>query len=531
MSARRFDPRLLAPAWDPSRAAPRLRLSVLLALAIPLAAWYFGWLLQPERIGHPALYGLLVAAELFNLAQAAGFWWTLRGANRPQRAVAPRRGATVDVLIPVYDEPVEVVGPTVMAACRMRGRMRVHLLDDGGRDELLELARRHGARYVRRHDHAGAKAGNINFALRRTEAPFVLVLDCDHVPRAEMAERLLEPMSDDRVAFVQSPQYYGNSRRGGIAAAAWAQQALFFGAISRGKAGHGAMFCCGTNVLFRRTALESGGGFPTDSVTEDFELSVRLHERGWETRYVAEVLATGLGPEDMASYVSQQQRWARGCLGAIRSVLRARLPRRLRLQYLLSSMYFLSGWTLLAYMSFPVIRILTGAQPIAAASADQFLVHFAPYFACALAAVAVAGTGAYTFAGFALAAAGFWIHIQATVRALLRRPARFVVTPKLGAATRQPRAAAPALAVIAVLGAVSAYGLIESRSPATLNNVAFALLHVTVLSCGAWAALTRRRPETGEAVDRGDRTGAAATAVERPPAAATAAPAVEGEPG
>jgi cellulose synthase (UDP-forming) len=272
------------------------------------------------------------------------------------------------------------------------------------------------------------------------------------------------------------------------------------------------MFCCGTNVLFRRTALESVGGFPTDSVTEDFELSIKLCERGWESRYVPEVLATGLGPEDMSSYVSQQQRWARGCLGAIGSTLRARLPGRTRLQYLLSSMYFLSGWTLLAYMSFPVIRILTGAQPIAEATADQFLFHFAPYFGVALATVAVAGAGAYTFAGFALAAASFWIGIQATIRALLSRPARFVVTPKRGAAQRQPRAVAPALVAIALLIGVCAYGLAMSRSPGTLNNIAFALLHVTVLGCGAWGALTRRRTEGTRSLRGGDDAAPTATA-------------------
>jgi cellulose synthase (UDP-forming) len=161
-------------------------------------------------------------------------------------------------------------------------------------------------------------------------------------------------------------------------------------------------------------------------------------------------------------------------------------------------MYFLSGWTLLAYVTFPIVRILTGMQPIAEASADQFVLHFAPYFGVALATVAMAGAGAYTFAGFALAAASFWIHVQAGLRALLRRPARFVVTPKRGEARRQPRAVAPTILLIAVLVGVSVYGLVESRSPGTLNNVAFALLHVTVLSCGIAAALRRPRAASEE---------------------------------
>ena len=165
---------------------------------------------------------------------------------------------------------------------------------------------------------------------------------------------------------MQTPQYYANWDRGEVPGAAWGQQALFFGPIARGKDGHDAMFCCGTNVVFRRAALEQVGGFPADSVTEDFELSIRLHELGWRSRYVPEVLAHGLGPEDMASYVSQQQRWSRGCLSALPAVLRSSLPLRLKVQYALSASYFLSGWTVLVYMTFPVVRLLTGAQPLAA---------------------------------------------------------------------------------------------------------------------------------------------------------------------
>jgi endo-1,4-beta-D-glucanase Y len=316
------------------------------------------------------------------------------------------------------------------------------------------------------------------------------------------------------MAFVQTPQYYADAPEGGVAAAAWAQQALFFGAIARGKDGHGAMFCAGTNVVFRRRALEDVGGFPEDSLTEDFALSVHLHERGWRSAYVPEVLAQGLGPQDTASYVSQQQRWARGCLGGIAAVVRSGLPLRLRVQYLLSAMFFLSGWTVLIYMTFPVVRILGGQQPLAGSTADQFLIHFVPYFGASLLTVAVAGAGAYTFQAFALAAANFWIHLQATVTTLLRRRGRFVVTPKEGQAGAQPRAVWPALLVLVVLLATAWRGLVADRSPATLNNVAFTALHVTVLATGVAAALTPGPGRRARRVLRGAiATGGAAAAV------------------
>jgi cellulose synthase (UDP-forming) len=494
------DTRLRSPAW--SAGSPgrhhRLRVRLLIVITLPLTLFYFTWLLQPDRIGNPVMYAILVAAEVFNVVQALGFWWTCQAERSRKPLALPGDPPTVDVFIPVYDEPVSVVGPTVVAATHLRGAIvRVYLLDDGKNPDMARLARRFGAGYITRPDNKGAKAGNINHALGKTNGEFVLVLDCDHVPDQRFLQATLGYTSDERVAFVQTPQYYANAAEGDVQAAAWAQQALFFGAIARGKDGQGSMFCCGTNVVFRRSALLDVGGFPEDSVTEDFQLSIRLHERGWRTAYVPEVLASGLGPEDMSSYVSQQQRWARGCLSALPTALRARLPFRQKVQYALSASFFLSGWTVLIYMSFPILRILTGEQPLAGTSADQFLLHFGPYFGFALYTVALLGGGTYSFRAFALQSASFWIHIQASLRTLLRRPGRFVVTPKQGALVRQPRAVVPALLMIAVLVGVAVYGLTRDRSPATLNNVAFAALHITVLATGVGPALrvARRRTE------------------------------------
>lgn len=502
------DPRFDTPVWSPERGADN-KVRGLAVLGVPLALWYFTWLLHPGRVGHPVLYVLLVTAELYNLVQAAGFWWTCSKA-RSRAAAAPADPSTeVDVFIPVYGEEADIVEPTVAAAVRMRGaRVRVSLLDDGGSDEMESVASRHGAAYVRRRERTGAKAGNINHALARTSAPFVAVFDCDHVPNESFVEHTLGHFADPKIAFVQTPQYYANGHAGGVAGAAWAQQALFFGPIARGKDGHGAMFCCGTNVVYRRRALEDAGGVPEESLTEDFELSIRLHERGWETAYVPRVLASGVGPEDMASYVTQQFRWARGCLSALPRILRSSLPARLRLHYVLSAMFFLSGWTLLVYMTMPFVRLVWGAQPLAGTTANQFLAHFAPYFAVALGGVAVAGGGTYTFEAFATTSSSFWVHIRASLSVLLRRKGRFVVTPKRGTARRQPKAVAPALAVVAVLATAAIWRLLQDRGPATLNNVAFVALHVTVLLAGAWPALS------------GSRQGAASEPTEREPATA-----------
>ena len=494
------DLRLEPVRWQPvidRRVVRRVRLLVLANVA--LAVWYFGWLVRPDRIGNPLLFALLLLAEAFNLLQAVGFWWTV-SRRRPragptQNDIGDRADADVDILIPVYNEPLDVVEMTIAAATRLHGaRVRVAVLDDGKRSALARIADRYGARYLRRGVNTGAKAGNLNHALARTDAEFVVVLDCDHVPGPRLLAATLPHFRDDQVGFVQAPQYYANADATPVAAAAWAQQSLFFGPIACGKGRIGAMFCCGTNVVFRRAALDAAGGFPEDSITEDFELSARLHAAGWQSRYVPEVVARGLGPEDMASYVSQQQRWAKGCLSTLPNLLRSKLAWKLRLQYLLSASYFLTGWTILIYMTLPVVRIFTGAQPLAGASADQFLLHFAPYFATALLTVATVGAGCYTYSAFCLATASFWIHVQATITTVLRRKQRFVVTPKRGSAQRQPRAVLPALVAMAILLSAVAIGMSRPWSPAMLNNVSFAALHLIVLGTGVAPAFRRRAP-------------------------------------
>jgi cellulose synthase (UDP-forming) len=492
------------PVWSPTNRwrSTRRKILLLLPLDVAFSIWYFTWLLSPQRVGNGLLYGLLVAAEVFNLVQAVGFWWTAARAGSPPAPPIPT-GLDVDVLIPVYNEAVEVVEPTIAAARRLAGSAGVTVVvcDDGDRDEMAAVARRYGARYLRRPEHTGAKAGNLNHALRHTTSALVAVFDCDHVPDRDFLQKTIGHFADRRIAMVQTPQYYANAGDNPVAGSAWSQQALFFGIIARGKAATGSMFCCGTNVVFRRDALESVGGLPEDSVTEDFALSIELQERGWRTAYVPEVLASGLGPEDMASYVSQQQRWARGCLGAIPRAVRSRLPVRRKLQYLLSSIFFLTGWTYLVYMALPAVRILSGQQALAGATASQFLAHFVPYFGFSMLTLAVAGQGSYTFGAFALMEASFWTHVSATVSTVLRRPGGFVVTPKVGAAGRQIGAVVPALLALAVLLGAALDGLYNSRSPATLNNVAFAGLHICVLMVGIWPAIHGVRPAAARQAD------------------------------
>ena len=138
----------------------------------------------------------------------------LRVSERVRERKAPSQRVAVDVFVPVYKEPVDIVDLTVAAAAGLRGaEVRVWVLDDGNDDAMRDLAARYGVGYIRR-DGAQGRQGRATSTTRSTltDAPFIAVFDSDHVADPAFLEATLGYMEDPVVAFVQTPQYYANAR-------------------------------------------------------------------------------------------------------------------------------------------------------------------------------------------------------------------------------------------------------------------------------------------------------------------------------
>ncbi len=245
---------------------------------------------------------------------------------------------SVDVFVPTYDEPVEVVKATLVAATAMDypGAFQVHLLDDGGTWEkchdpdplkaarareraraLRELCAATGARYLTRRDNRHAKAGNLNAALTRTSGELVLVLDCDHIPTVDFLRHTAAHFAaDERLFLVQTPHFFVTpdpiEKNLALFNRMPAENDMFYEAIQPGLDFWESSFFCGSAALLRRQALEEIGGFSGISVTEDAETALSLHERGWRSRYLLKPMISGLQPETFTSFVKQRIRWAQG---------------------------------------------------------------------------------------------------------------------------------------------------------------------------------------------------------------------------
>jgi cellulose synthase (UDP-forming) len=169
----------------------------------------------------------------------------------------PPDGATVDVFITTYNEPVELVMATAVAARDIRYPHRTWVLDDGDRAELRRAVEDAGVGYITRGDDwvdrpRHAKAGNLNNALFKTDGEFLLILDADQIPDPAILDRTLGYFADEQVALVQTPQYFTNVPD---ADPLGSQAPLFYGPIQEGKDGWNAAFFCGSNAILRREAL------------------------------------------------------------------------------------------------------------------------------------------------------------------------------------------------------------------------------------------------------------------------------------
>jgi len=200
----------------------------------------------------------LVIAETYSLIDVMLFGLTVWNLKIRKPPPAAPDDATVDVFITTYNEPLDLVLTTALAAKKIRWPHSTWILDDGNRPEMRELAESHGIGYVTRSSDwtpdmpRHAKAGNLNNALMLTSGEYLLILDADQIPEPDILDKTLGYFNDDKVALVQTPQYFINVPADDPLGS---QAPLFYGPIQQGKDGWNAAFFCGSNAILRREAL------------------------------------------------------------------------------------------------------------------------------------------------------------------------------------------------------------------------------------------------------------------------------------
>jgi cellulose synthase (UDP-forming) len=503
------------------RAIDRVILGVLVGAGLVSVAHLADWWFRASHVGEPLLFALLSIAFWYGISRIVLGWVNVLALRRPAAgAMLPH----VEVAIFVTSspgEPIEMFEVTLAACARLRHAHTTYLLDDTGDPRFAELAARHGAVRMELCGVPGAKAGKINRALERTDEPFILVLDPDHVPFPEFLDRVLGHFDDPRVGFVQVAQAYYNQSRSFTAAGAAEQTYAFYGPGLMGLYGHDASVAIGANCTFRRSALASIGGHAI-GLAEDLLTAIRLHAAGWRSVYVPEIVSRGLVPEDLGAFFTQQLKWSRG----VYELFFAELPRRVRglrwrqrLSYLTIATYYACGITTAMYLLIPYLYLWTGRQP-ARMPAAEFIVALLPVGVIGAVIYVYtqrwlcdrAGERGWHWRGLLLKIACWHVYLAGTVLAILRMDVPYVPTPKRAARGRFWRLAWPSLALIALFTVtlvrvlytrlrLTPEGALELGAEATWSMVAFAAMPVLSAAGALYAAFEARHPPRTAAWD------------------------------
>ena len=401
---------------------------------------YSAFLLNPSHRGDVIPYVLVLIAESVLVFHALLSMWTIlagatdprdfdyyrthsklfaRGSTGPQSQwpfLIKGSECTVDVFITTYGEDIDVIRKTVIAAMGMRGLHHTWVLDDGKSDEVRDLTAELGARYVRRLSSGGAKAGNINHALTLAKGQYFAILDADFVPDESFLVETVPFFIDSHVAFVQTPQTFGNLHTT-VARGAGYMQAVFYRFIQPGRNRFNAAFCVGTNVLFRRAAIDDVGGIYTDSKSEDVWTSILLHERGWRSVYIPDVLAVGEAPESIEAYSKQQLRWATGGF-EIMLTHNPLSPRRTlttdqRIQYFVTGTFYLTGIAPMILLLVPAFEIYFDLRPMTVSvSVLSWFLYYAGFYVMQI-LLAFYTLGSFRWQTLTLAMVSFPIYVKA----------------------------------------------------------------------------------------------------------------------
>ena len=381
-----------------SKTPGRLSTLAMIVLSISASSRYIYWRLT-DTIGFThwmdAAFGYgLVLAELYAFAVLLiGYFqtaWPLQRRPVPMPADVST-WPSVDIFIPSYNEPLEVVRQTVFSAMSQDWpvvRLHVYVLDDGRRTEVREFCEELGVGYLIRDNNHHAKAGNINAALKVTHSEYIAIFDCDHIPTRSFLQVCMGWFfKDTNLVMLQTPHVFFSpdpfERNLDTFHRMPNEGELFYGIVQDGNDLWNASFFCGSCAIIRRKELLEVGGIAVETVTEDAHTALKLSRLGYNTAYLEVPQAAGLATESLSGHVGQRIRWARGMAQIARTdnpLFGKGLHFGQRLCYLNAMLHFFYGLPRLVFLTAPLAYLLFGAH-VFQASALMITAYALPHLA------------------------------------------------------------------------------------------------------------------------------------------------------
>lgn len=320
---------------------------------------------------------------------------------------------TVDVLIPTYNEPEKMIEDTLLASLGFdypKHKFNVHILDDGGTDQkcndsnptkakqarerrknLQAFCDRVGAIYLTRERNIHAKAGNLNSALAHIHGDLLLILDTDHIPAPQFLQRTVGCfLKDEKMFLVQTPHAFYNAdpieRNLRTTGVTLSENDMFYKYIQKGNDFWESAFFCGSAAVLKRKYIDELGGIAGETITEDAETAIKLHDRGYRSAYIDEPMVRGLQAESFDSLVLQRVRWTQGMV-QIFLLKNPFLSKKLRwyqkISYTSASFFWFFAYSRIIFLTAPLFYLFGGLK-VYNATGVEVLAYVIPHMYMAI---------------------------------------------------------------------------------------------------------------------------------------------------
>ena len=323
--------------------------------------------------------------------------------NHPLPEIEDDEYPEVDIFIASYNEPAELLRKTINGCKHLKypdkSKVHIWLCDDNRRAYMRELAESMGIGYFDRPDNKGAKAGNLNNALKQTSAPYVVTLDADMIVKSDFllktipyfvyVEKCNQNVKENQkrhLGLLQSPQCFYDADV--FQHALYSEnnipneQDFFYRSIEVGKTTTNSVIYGGSNTVLSRQALLDIGGFYTETITEDFATGLLIESAGYLSLGIPEPLASGQTPHTFKEHIKQRTRWGRGVINTAKKLKifrRKELNLSQKLSYWSSYIYWFSPVKNFIYVLSPLM-FATFMIPVFKCNWLELLVFWLPMF-------------------------------------------------------------------------------------------------------------------------------------------------------
>lgn len=312
--------------------------SVTLICSIMYLTWRGVFTLPFNRSIFELIYGiLLLLSEILSTLTAFILIWNKSTFKKiPEISITSKDVfPDIDILIATHNEATDLLYKTINACTFMaypdKSKVHIYLCDDSNRPEMAMLAKKFKINYIGLTKNKHAKAGNFNNALLKSQSPLVATFDADMIPYSNFLMTVVPYFFDhyskligQKVGFVQTPQSFYNKdifQKNLYADQVTPNEQDFFSKeINILNSHYNSAVYTGSNTLFLREAIIKAGYFPTNTLTEDFQLGVQINSAGYSSISTTEPMASGLTPTDIGSVFKQRTRWARGMIQSMKNL-------------------------------------------------------------------------------------------------------------------------------------------------------------------------------------------------------------------